>query len=754
MKHRASRVFATDDEREEEATGEPIETADPSGELPGPDRDSGHTTTSPETPVVHRATATTQPPQQESLQRSGVTVETRPDRAALAARYDMAVEPAAVTRLHRLEAEYGQDRVSEWADEGIPVRAMGKPHDMAAYRSGNDETEQTVPDNSREPSVAGRVQRAISSPGGRLDEPIQREMEALLGEDFSDVTIHTGGPAATAADHLDAKAFTVGNHVVFNRDRYEPTTTDGKALLAHELTHVRQQDERGVRPQPCGQLTIDPDPRCEREAERTASAVQAGEQSQGGQVSPAHGIQREGTDESAEDDVETATEPFLEEATDEPDWAPGPVPADEHDVDIDPEDGLEMAFQAFMASSEGQRLEAELQAVQAAGEERLRVFLQEQLVGDDHLAEAFEEKSLEEFEAYREEEGEKSLGELTELLLERNWVRASIAGGVIGGLLGLYATDTEIPDDAIDMAKEHIDLRVEAGNLTLEFDPEYSGVPFDPDEWGGTLEATYALEDEHEFGAELDYEAISSGDEVADTLGFETGVSGPAGGVSIEGTLENLRETVSFADLELGGEMEHDVADSDLSVGVGLGAGFGTQTVDEDEYEELVGEPPTPDAPLVDARGQPTDEMPDDFEREILTQTGTLEVELGADPDDATSWNVGASVTPSLIEMEPALETQLQGALETTRELKAQAALMLETGPTGTRFASNLEMSYELLDGLETTLTHQYENAMDGTIDWELQHKAQYELDAIQFQLLTKMSADERRVMFGVGGSF
>jgi hypothetical protein len=59
--------------------------------------------------------------------------------------------------------------------------------------------------------------------------------------DFAAVRIHTGAPAAAAAESVDAHAFTLGDHIVFGNGQYAPQTVAGCQLLAHELTHVVQQ---------------------------------------------------------------------------------------------------------------------------------------------------------------------------------------------------------------------------------------------------------------------------------------------------------------------------------------------------------------------------------------------------------------------------------------------------------------------------------------------------------------------------------
>ncbi len=66
-------------------------------------------------------------------------------------------------------------------------------------------------------------------------------MEPHFGRDFSGVRIHTGADAQQSAQELDARAYTLGNDIVFGGEGYSPQTPQGRGLLAHELTHVVQQ---------------------------------------------------------------------------------------------------------------------------------------------------------------------------------------------------------------------------------------------------------------------------------------------------------------------------------------------------------------------------------------------------------------------------------------------------------------------------------------------------------------------------------
>jgi hypothetical protein len=71
-------------------------------------------------------------------------------------------------------------------------------------------------------------------------------MEQRFGFDFSNVRIHSDVRAARSASAVNAKAYTLENHVIFGDGHYTPESNDGKKLIAHELTHVLQQDYSGI----------------------------------------------------------------------------------------------------------------------------------------------------------------------------------------------------------------------------------------------------------------------------------------------------------------------------------------------------------------------------------------------------------------------------------------------------------------------------------------------------------------------------
>ncbi len=137
--------------------------------------------------------------------------------------------------------------------------------------AGNSAVGAALEDQDRSP-----VHDVVNSGGGSaLPAEVAGEMSQRLGHDFSDVRVHTGGQAHDSAVAVNAQAYTVGNNVVFQRDKYDPGSDSGKLMLAHELTHVVQQRHGKVDGSDAGGgiRVSDPSDRFEREASANAEAV-------------------------------------------------------------------------------------------------------------------------------------------------------------------------------------------------------------------------------------------------------------------------------------------------------------------------------------------------------------------------------------------------------------------------------------------------------------------------------------------------
>jgi len=206
-------------------------------------------------------------------------------------------DESTLQRLEDHERTYGRE-THEWIAEGMPVDAMGSPKSMEAFRQRQAERPPEVPktierQNKRsvlrsekaatetgpagDAGVPEPVRDVLTSRGQSLDGSIQRAMEDRMGDSFGDVRIHTGPSAAEACEAINARAFTVGNHIAFNQGEYDPSSLEGQHVLAHELAHVRQQTQGAVSmlPQEDVELEVDPDPALEREAEEAAQQAMA-----------------------------------------------------------------------------------------------------------------------------------------------------------------------------------------------------------------------------------------------------------------------------------------------------------------------------------------------------------------------------------------------------------------------------------------------------------------------------------------------
>lgn len=111
--------------------------------------------------------------------------------------------------------------------------------------------------------------------GNALPTAARAQMEAAFGVDFSAIRIHEDG----AADDVDAHAYAQGTDIHFAPGRFDPNSSEGLALLGHELTHVVQQSQGRVQATlQTKSASINDDSALEREADALGSAAARGEQ--------------------------------------------------------------------------------------------------------------------------------------------------------------------------------------------------------------------------------------------------------------------------------------------------------------------------------------------------------------------------------------------------------------------------------------------------------------------------------------------
>jgi len=122
------------------------------------------------------------------------------------------------------------------------------------------------------------VHDVIGSGGSPLDSAVRADMEGRFGQDFGDVRVHTDSSAHHSAQSVSAQAYTVGSDIVFSEGKYDPTSSAGAHMLAHELTHVVQQRSGPVDGTEAGGgvRVSDPGDSYERAASANADAIMSG----------------------------------------------------------------------------------------------------------------------------------------------------------------------------------------------------------------------------------------------------------------------------------------------------------------------------------------------------------------------------------------------------------------------------------------------------------------------------------------------
>jgi hypothetical protein len=151
--------------------------------------------------------------------------------------------------VYEKEADAMADKVMRMTDTDHAVQS--KRRISSAQRTcaecREEEQAQRKESGATSPEAPSIVHDVVNSGGGtNLDPGTRGFMENRFGYDFSNVKIHNDTVAAKSAQSINALAYTSGHNIVFNQGQYSPATSTGKKLLAHELTHVVQQDHGGI----------------------------------------------------------------------------------------------------------------------------------------------------------------------------------------------------------------------------------------------------------------------------------------------------------------------------------------------------------------------------------------------------------------------------------------------------------------------------------------------------------------------------
>src|SRR5690349_7988388 len=135
-------------------------------------------------------------------------------------------------------------RACTHCEDAVQRKAMCDHCEAEVQRSAKSESIQMSAAGSGGHTASSQLSTNINAArgGGQSLSQSQRAFfESRFNYDFSAVRIHTDNSAAQAADAVRARAFTIGQDVMFGRGEYAPDNANGRRLIAHELAHVIQQ---------------------------------------------------------------------------------------------------------------------------------------------------------------------------------------------------------------------------------------------------------------------------------------------------------------------------------------------------------------------------------------------------------------------------------------------------------------------------------------------------------------------------------
>ena len=177
------------------------------------------------------------------VQRAGMEEEELQAKRTFAASPPLLNVQRADLDEEELQAKPLTDRISQvrrayLATAGVQRAGMEEEELQAAAKHG-------LEGGDVDTDVARSIESAKGG-GAPLHDGVRSTMEQALGADFSGVRVHAGGEADALNRSLDARAFTTGNDIFFGSGEYNPGSSGGQELIAHELTHTVQQGAAGA----------------------------------------------------------------------------------------------------------------------------------------------------------------------------------------------------------------------------------------------------------------------------------------------------------------------------------------------------------------------------------------------------------------------------------------------------------------------------------------------------------------------------
>jgi len=147
-------------------------------------------------------------------------------------------DPKEEKKVHKNEEDKELHRMDDTREE----KKLHKKEDKELHHATNHKEEDKKLSGKKTAAATSAYVHSLDGKGQSLPEDAKHFFGERMDHDFSEVRIHTGTEAGQSTKAVNAKAYTVGYHIVFNDGQYNPASQDGKKLLVHELAHVVQNN--------------------------------------------------------------------------------------------------------------------------------------------------------------------------------------------------------------------------------------------------------------------------------------------------------------------------------------------------------------------------------------------------------------------------------------------------------------------------------------------------------------------------------
>jgi hypothetical protein len=215
----------------------------------------------------HQKTKATAPPSPTGARQDSVTPMNAPELSLgnqalgrlLQAQREGALTPPSRHRLlfkglsqelqvqPKLKLTQAGDRHEQQADRAAArvVQHLNAPRQTTTSLSVMPQMAVSLPVTTTGGAIAPPLETAIQQERGRgqpISKDVREPLEQAFGTDFSRVRIHTDENADRLNHSIRSVAFTTGKDIFFKQGAYQPRSRKGQTLLAHELTHILQQN--------------------------------------------------------------------------------------------------------------------------------------------------------------------------------------------------------------------------------------------------------------------------------------------------------------------------------------------------------------------------------------------------------------------------------------------------------------------------------------------------------------------------------